>query len=85
LLSGRLGENLTSSAELPDSPQTCQEIEAIKEELLAESETMTRLEEGQYKLRRDVEQLRKANLPLKRSSLLALFNPFRFLRKKNKL
>ena len=85
LLSGRLGENLTSSAELPDSPQTCQEIEAIKEELLAESETMTRLEEGQYKLRRDVEQLRKANLPLKRSSLLALLNPFRFLRKKNKL
>lgn len=86
LLTGRLGENLTAKEELSASPQTyMQDLGAIKEELLAESEIMTRLEEGQLKLQQDVKQLRQANQPLKRSSVLALLNPFRFLRKKNKL
>lgn len=88
LLTGRLGENLTASEELKEcvSPQNCQhDLAVIKEELLAESELMTRLEEGQHMLRREVKRLRQANQPLKRSSVLALLNPFKFLRKKNKL
>lgn len=86
LLTGRLGESLTASEELPVTPQTCEQaLGAIKEDLLAENELITRLEEGQRKLRRDVRQLRQANLPLKRRSILSLLNPLRFLRKKNKL
>ncbi len=86
LLSGRLAEKLTASTELSASPQTIKnELEAIKEEQLAESEVIARLEKGQDKLLRDVEQLRQTNRPLRRRKILALFNPFRFLRRKNKL